>query len=64
MIEGTWKGANEASYGDCEICGDKRKRRVIHYVGKGKVPMDHLFVCESCFVTSNMKDWHACGCGG
>lgn len=65
MIKGKWKCANEAGINDCEMCGDHKELRVIHYVGPAPAPKkDHLNVCIMCFHTLDMPGWHACGCGG
>jgi len=65
VIRGSWKGANEAGIDNCEMCGDYKKLRTIHYVGPAPVPKkDHLNVCVDCFHVLNMPGWHACGCGG
>jgi len=65
MIKGKWKGANEAGVDDCEMCGEPRELRVIHYIGKYPVPeKDHLAICYQCWHVLKMPGWHACGCGG
>jgi hypothetical protein len=65
MIEGAWKGANEVGIDDCEMCGDYKKLRTIHYVGLPPAPKkDHLNICVHCFHRLDMPGWHSCGCRG
>lgn len=66
MIAGKWKGANEAGRDDCELCGETRNLRTIHFIGNKKVlsvVKDHLDICAQCFHLSNMPNWHVCDCG-